>query len=137
MMAPRYCEFSFCATTMAVGPSAAPMMPMDAASLSGKKMDARHMVKKIPNCAAAPKIISLGLDSSGPKSIIAPIPMNRISGKSSFAMPALYSVDSAPSLSRMPSTKRSTAPEFGRLTKIAPKPIGRRRVGSMSCRIAR
>ena len=73
---------------MDVGPSAAPMIAMEAASFTSKNIDAVQKVKKIPNCAAAPKIISLGLARIGPKSIIAPTPMNSRSGNSSFAMPA-------------------------------------------------
>ncbi len=74
---------------MEVGPSAAPMIAMDAASCRSKpKRQAMQSVKKMPNCAAAPKIISLGLDSSGVKSIMAPMPMNSSSGNSSLAMPA-------------------------------------------------
>ena len=40
------------------------------------------------NCAAAPQRIIFGLESSGPKSIIAPMPMKSNSGKSSVTMPA-------------------------------------------------
>ena len=43
------------------------------------------MVKKMPNCAAAPKSSILGFESSGPKSIIAPMPMNSSSGSASLA----------------------------------------------------
>jgi hypothetical protein len=43
------------------------------------------MVAKMPNCAAAPNRTSLGLLSSGPKSIIAPIPMNSSKGIASDA----------------------------------------------------
>ena len=129
MMEPRYFEPSSCATMMEVGPSAAPMTAMEAASLRSKKIEARHSVKKMPNCAAAPKIISFGLESSGPKSIIAPMPMNRISGKSSLSMPALNSVISAP-----PGCTASTP---GMLTRIAPKPMGSSSEGSMSLAIAR
>ena len=90
----------------------------------------------MPNCAAAPKIISFGFVSSGPKSIIAPMPMNKISGNSSFAMPASYKTLSAPR-SNCPLTHWSTAPDIGRFTKIAPNPIGRSRLGSMSFAMAR
>ncbi len=51
---------------MDVGPSAAPMMAMEAASLSGNpSADAAQSVKKMPNCAAAPKSMSFGFVSSG------------------------------------------------------------------------
>ena len=43
------------------------------------------VVKKIPNWAAAPNRNILGLDNKGPKSIMAPIPMNNNSGKASEA----------------------------------------------------
>ena len=74
---------------MEVGPSAAPMMAMEAASCKVKpSRRASDRVKKMPNWAAAPQRIILGLESSGPKSIIAPMPMKSSSGKSSVAMPA-------------------------------------------------
>ena len=73
-------------TRMEVGPSAAPMMPMDAASrISNPRNAATTMVKKIPNWAAAPNRNILGSDNKGPKSIMAPIPMNNNSGKASDA----------------------------------------------------
>ena len=49
MIAPRYREFSALATKMAVGPSAAPMTAMEAASRKSKKNPAKNSVKKIPN----------------------------------------------------------------------------------------
>ena len=89
MMAPMYCVSKCCATKMEVGPSAAPMMAMEAASCKVKpSRRASDRVKKMPNWAAAPQRIILGLESSGPKSIIAPMPMKSSSGKSSVAMPA-------------------------------------------------
>ena len=111
-------------------------MPIDAASLRSKNMDAVQKVKNIPNCAAAPNIISFGFESSGPKSIIAPIPIKRISGNSSFDIPALNSVVSAPD-SVSPFTSLSMAPEKGILTSIVPKPSGSSSVGSISYFIAR
>ena len=63
-------------------------MPIEAASFKSKNIDAAQKVKNIPNCAAAPKIISLGFVSSGSKSIMAPIPTNSSNGNSSFAIPA-------------------------------------------------
>ena len=77
-------------------------------------------VKNMPNCAAAPKRNIFGLESKGPKSIIAPMPMNSSSGKSSVAMPALNRVSIASVLTK------------GKLTNIAPKPMGKRSVGSIS-----
>ena len=65
------------------------MMAMEAASRSSKPNRlAIDSVKKMPNCAAAPKSSSFGSARSGPKSIIAPMPMKSSSGKSSFATPA-------------------------------------------------
>ena len=118
---------------MDVGPSAAPMMPMLAASVMEKpSKDAKLMVKKMPNWAAAPNSSIFGLDSNGPKSIIAPIPMNNNSGNSSFAMPESNRILSTPS-----SIPCVTAPDKGRLTSIAPKPMGNNKAGSMSFLIAR
>ena len=71
---------------MDVGPSAAPMMPMDAASFrSNPRSTARLMEAKIPNWAPAPKRNILGLERSGPKSIMAPIPIKRRMGRASEA----------------------------------------------------
>ena len=75
---------------MAVGPSQAPMTPIaTASSLSKPKSSARPMVRKMPNCPAAPSRKILGFSSSGPKSVMAPIPMKMSSGKSSLATPML------------------------------------------------
>ena len=57
-------------------------------------------VIKMPNCAAAPNNSSLGLASSGPKSIIAPMPMNSSNGNSSLEMPARNSSLRAPTSMR-------------------------------------
>ena len=121
---------------MEVGPSAAPMTAMEAASFVPKNMEATQKVRKMPNWAAAPKISSFGLVSSGPKSIMAPIPINRISGNSSLAIPALNRVESAPSCTP-PFTAWSMAPESGILTRMVPKPSGSSSVGSISLAIAR
>ena len=111
---------------MDVGPSAAPMIAMEAASFRSNPISrATISVKKMPNCAAAPKSIIFGLESSGPKSIIAPMPMNSSSGNSSVAMPALNSVSIASVFTN------------GRLTSTAPKPMGSRSVGSISRTMAR
>ena len=132
-MAPRYFEPKVVATKIEVGPSAAPMIAMEAASSTSKpRRAAMHRVKKMPNCAAAPNIISLGFDKSGLKSIIAPMPTNKSRGKSSFDTPALKSTSSGPS-----SSAWVTAPELGRLTSIVPKPMGRSSEGSISFLMAR
>ena len=93
---------------------------------------ARKKVKKMPNCAAAPNSISQGFSSRGPKSIIAPMPMNSSSGNSSFAMPASNSAVMGPSVSPW-----VIAPDIGRLTRIAPKPMGSSRLGSIFLTMAR
>ena len=89
------------ATYMDVGPSAAPMMPIDAACLrvkAGMKLAyllslpryrAAIRVAKMPNCAAAPKNSMNGRLSRGAKSIIAPTAMKMRIGNNSFSMPAL------------------------------------------------
>ena len=85
-MAPTYLEPRVRDTRMEVGPSAAPIMPMEAASFRSKpRATAMMMVRKMPACAAAPQRNSLGLASRGPKSIIAPMPMNRSRGIASLA----------------------------------------------------
>ena len=73
---------------MAVGPSQAPMMPMQTASSFGNpRARARTRARKIPNCPAAPSRKVDGLERTGPKSVMAPIPMKISRGKSSFEMP--------------------------------------------------
>jgi hypothetical protein len=67
---------------MEVGPSAPPMMPMEAASAGVKPMSlAIRKVAKTPNCAAAPRKRVLGLASRGPKSVSAPRPRKIRGGK--------------------------------------------------------
>ena len=77
-------------TKIEVGPSAPPMMAMEAASLrvnsspgipNAVSASAPISVPKIPNCAAAPKSKVLGLASIGPKSVMAPTPRKISSGK--------------------------------------------------------
>ena len=60
---------------IAVGPSAPPVIPMEAASgpVNPKRI-ARKKATKTPNWAEAPMSMLLGLDSRGPKSVIAPTP---------------------------------------------------------------
>ena len=74
---------------MDVGPSIAPMTPMEAASGRVKPIArASSMTAKMPNWPAAPRRTIFGFSSSGPKSVIAPMPMKISSGNSSFSMPA-------------------------------------------------
>ena len=62
---------------MAVGPSAPPIMPIEAAASAGKASAKQPInVTNIPTCAAAPKSSDYGLAISGSKSVIAPIPIN-------------------------------------------------------------
>ena len=66
---------------MAVGPSAPPMMAMEAAAAASKpKMTAPTKVRNTPSCAAAPMSMLLGLAISGPKSVMAPMPMKMSGG---------------------------------------------------------
>ena len=71
-------------TRIAVGPSAPPMMPMDAAifwigvpsvGIHWKAIADSAKAIKMPSCAAAPRIRLLGFAIKGPKSVIAPTPM--------------------------------------------------------------
>ena len=68
---------------MAVGPSAPPMMPMEAAWASLKRLERRQPTKvmKMPSWAAAPRSRLLGLAIRGPKSVIAPTPMKIREGR--------------------------------------------------------
>ena len=112
---------------------------MEAASRSGKPSSvAMDTVKKIPNWAAAPNKNSFGLLSSGPKSIIAPIPMNSNSGSASDAsIPTLNNHSIIPFTSPTPDIVWFKTPDNGRLTRMAPKPIGISKAGSKSFLIAR
>jgi len=66
------------------------MMPIEAASLMLKPSRvAMSSVPKMPNCAAAPKSMYFGFSRSGPKSVMAPMPMNTRLGNNSLSMPAL------------------------------------------------
>ena len=73
---------------MAVGPSAPPMMPSDAASLMLKAPlpMATSSTVKIPSCAAAPKMERRRLRSIGPKSVSAPTPMKMTGGRKPVLM---------------------------------------------------
>ena len=68
---------------IAVGPSAPPIIPIEAACLAVNCPDtfAKVNAKYIPNCAAAPKRRLIGFAINGPKSVIAPTPMNIRQGK--------------------------------------------------------
>ena len=73
---------------IAVGPSAPPIIPIAAASKAlNPRKNAPKNVRKIPNCAAAPSNKLEGLESSGPKSVVAPIPRKISGGKISKLIP--------------------------------------------------
>ena len=73
---------------MAVGPSQAPMTAMaTASSFSKPKPSASSSVRKMPNWPAAPSMMILGLENSGPKSVMAPMPRKISTGKISVRMP--------------------------------------------------
>ena len=81
---------------MEVGPSAPPMMPMDAASLMLKVMPgttfsarAPRSAPKMPNWAAAPRRAVRGFASMGPKSVMAPTPMKMRHGNTPDSMPTM------------------------------------------------
>jgi len=80
-MGPIRCGASLAVRNIDVGPSAPPIIAMDAASL-GKNPRARALkrVKNIPIWAAAPKSISFGRASKEEKSVIAPRPRKTIDG---------------------------------------------------------
>ena len=87
-MAPIRLGASFDERKMAVGPSAPPIMAM-APAWSGEKPIARATMyaPKIPNWAAAPISISLGLAMSAEKSVMAPMPRKMSGGYQPAATP--------------------------------------------------
>ena len=131
-MAPIYLEFRTWDTRMEVGPSAAPMIPIEAASFrSNPRMVDSKIAAKIPSCAPAPNRNKEGLESRGPKSIIAPIPMkSKIGMTSEASIPAWNSHSMTPFAWIPPARVWFKTPEKGRFTSMAPKPIGRSRAGS-------
>ena len=115
---------------MLVGPSMAPMTAIDAAWFSGNPMAvASSSVAKMPSWPAAPSSAKIGWESSGRKSIIAPMPMKMNSGNSSVSIPNSFSRWSMP--------PGSFIGEAGRLPSSTPNPIGSSSVGSYSFAIAR
>ena len=113
------------------------MMPMEAASWRLKpKSSASPRVRKIPTWAVRPKRKTLGLESRGVKSHMAPTAMKMSRGKSSVWMPAWKSRVSAPSVS-LPPAIWSRAEVKGMFTRMVPKPMGRSRFGSNSLTMAR
>ncbi len=85
---PSKCPASLLVKNIAVGPSAPPIIPIDAASCGvNPKRIATPKAKKIPNCAPAPISTLDGLASNGPKSVIAPTPKNISGGNISHLTP--------------------------------------------------
>jgi len=124
---------------MDVGPSAAPIIPNEAASTKSYPInEAIVIVAKIPNWAAAPNNNNLGLDNKGPKSIIAPIPINKSRGKASEEfIPTSNNQSIIPCTDPIPSNVWFKTPDIGIFTSIAPKPIGSNKDGSNSLAIAK
>ena len=72
---------------MAVGPSAPPMIPSEAASCGVKPIRmATSNTAKMPNWAAAPKMDRRRLRSIGPKSVRAPTPIKMTGGRKPVLM---------------------------------------------------
>ena len=90
----------------------------------------------MPNCAAAPKIMSFGLVSSGVK-IDHRADADEQQQREQLVRDARVDTARSERRSLHPSIACVTAPDSGRLTRIAPKPIGRSSAGSISFLIAR
>ena len=136
-MEPSSLGLSFEARKIDVGPSAPPIMAIEEASLREKLIPgiylARSMapirVEKIPNWAAAPSNVVRGFASNGPKSVIAPTPMNIIRGKMPVFIPASYTYRIIPPSSLIKAR--------GILQRMAPIPMGIKRRGSNCLEIPR
>ena len=100
---------------MEVGPSASADDRDGERRRAGQKLNSRAMlsVKKMPNWAAAPNKTPSGLRAEGSKSIIAPMPMKRSSGKAHLQCRCQIKRPVRPLLRPC-----VTAPESGRLTRI-------------------
>ena len=89
----------------------------------------------MPNCAAAPKIISFGLDKQRPEID------HRADADEQHQWEQLVRdagvIQDVQNAALHRTSPASTAPDSGRLTRIAPKPIGRSSAGSISFLIAR
>ena len=86
-MGPSRWGASLMVVKMAVGPSAPPMMPSEAASCGVKPIRmAAKRTAKMPNWAAAPKMDSRRLRNMGPKSVSAPTPMKMMGGRKPVLM---------------------------------------------------
>ena len=79
---PSICGANFDVNSVAVGPSAPPIIPIEAASspLNPRSIAPKN-AKNIPNWAAAPSNIVLGFAIIGPKSVLAPIHKKITGGK--------------------------------------------------------
>ena len=135
-----------------VGPSAPPMMPIDAACSSVKWMPGTNWssttapmsAEKMPSCAAAPRSSIFGLAMSGPKSVMAPTPKKMRIGKRPVSMPAWKmqerkppAVTWPPTICRPPFTIRPpviivgvVTPASGMFASRPPMPIGKSSRGS-------
>ena len=113
---------------MAVGPSAPPMMPIAPACFSVKPRSiAPTSAMKTPICAAAPSKSVDGRASSGPKSVIAPMPRKMSGGKISNLIPKLMAI-------MTPISSRN--PVFGKFARMQPNAIGPKSSGSNSLAMA-
>ena len=104
-MGPSSSGASLLVRKMAVGPSAPPMIPMDAACAGEKPKMGRsscvtRKVAKMPICAAAPSRRLLGLAIRGPKSVMAPTPRNMRHGYTPALTP-MYSMSNRPPCAMM------------------------------------
>ncbi len=80
-MGPMRCGASLAVKNMDVGPSAPPIIAIEAASLGANpKKRAPSRVKYIPIWAAAPNSMSFGWANNDEKSVMAPKPRNTIEG---------------------------------------------------------
>ena len=127
MIGPSKVGANFVVTNIDVGPSAAPITPILAASgmEKPKNRQATNPAMKMPPWATIPNISIQGRCKRGRKSIIVPTEMNIKRGKSSVRIPVSKRIFSMPSV--LPCCQRISS---GRFTKIAPKPMGIKSIGS-------
>ena len=129
------CGASCDVVKIAVGPSAPPIIPIDAASGPvNPSLTATIKATYIPNCAAEPSKSEIGFAISGPKSVIAPTPM-KIRHGNKFDLTPLYIIASTPDDCHGSAT--SIKPVRGKFLKSIPNAIGSSNRGSNSFFIAR
>ena len=124
------------AMNIVVGPSAPPMIPIEAASSSPKlnqpsapRISAPTRAKNTPACAPAPSNKVLGLESIGEKSVAVPTPKKISNGKMSDSNPTVWNVRRIPVGSPSPPA-RMNSPN-GRLAKSIPIEMGTKSNGSL------